>query len=681
MRSTLALFPALAALAAVVAADTTPAPFSLPPNTSPVNPPTDVSLDKRNLCILGLCIGGDLSSAYLSDVNNCGARGNRCPSSWLSGGGRQCVNGVCAPQYCNNLFDFNWLSGQCQDVSSDNQNCGKCGQTCSVANALGTKCVSGSCYATQCSSGYTLASGVCNKNIDTTSDVANCGAVGRKCPSSYSNGSGSICSNGVCQPQSCNAGFGFDYSAQRCRDVTSDSSNCGSVGNVCAFPHGSGSCSNGVCSMKSCSNGFALANGACTKVDTVSDAQNCGSVGNVCSYPNGVAACKSGTCVLDSCQSGYELKTSYFLFWPTTTTCEPLDTSADTQNCGAIGNVCAVENGQPQCVKGVCSAASCNNGYNLVDGTCVGVDTTSDSKNCGGLNIVCPTSYKNGGAGVCINGHCQTACNLLFDFDFGLGFCRDVSSDNSNCGRCGQTCSLSGAKATSCRSGKCYATACDSGFTLSNGACTQTDTTSDVNNCGAVGNACQFSPSGASGVCKNSQCLLTSCPAGYALTAGVCVKQTASQAARIAKRDKVIKPKSLCPGKTEKACPILGSTSYAAAVEHHFNAPTEFSGIMLGQGGYECIDTAQALDSCGGCASTGEGVDCTRIRGAAGVGCEAGVCRVFSCENGWKPSLDGSKCVRVKAHSHGRNSTAAASHVRRHGPHHHHHHGAHVASI
>ncbi|KPV77186.1 uncharacterized protein RHOBADRAFT_8526, partial [Rhodotorula graminis WP1] len=51
------------------------------------------------------------------------------------------------------------------------------------------------------------------------------------------------------------------------------------------------------------------------------------------------------------------------------------------------------------------------------------------------------------------------------------------------------------------------------------------------------------------------------------------------------------------------------------------------------------------LDSCGGCASTGEGMDCTKIRGVQGVGCEGGECRVFSCEAGWKPSLRGDKCV------------------------------------
>ena len=43
-------------------------------------------------------------------------------------------------------------------------------------------------------------------------------------------------------------------------------------------------------------------------------------------------------------------------------------------------------------------------------------------------------------------------------------------------------------------------------------------------------------------------------------------------------------------------------------------------------GDYECLDTAHELESCGGCASTGEGQDCTAIRGIWNVGCVQGRC-------------------------------------------------------
>ncbi|GAA5822784.1 hypothetical protein JCM10212_001513 [Sporobolomyces blumeae] len=679
-------------------------PSSIPANTTAVSPHPDHHLSKRTLCILGICLGGN---SYDSDVNNCGRAGNRCATSWLNGGGAVCSAGVCGPSFCNSGFDFNWLSGFCQNVQSDPQNCGKCGQTCSVANAASTKCISGQCYAQTCNAGYTVSSGVCTKVVDTTSDVNNCGGLGNKCPSSYSYGSGSVCQNSVCQPSSCNSGYAFDYGSQQCRNLMSDSSNCGALGKVCAFPNGAGTCSSGTCSLKSCNSGYYNINGVCTSLNLQSDPNNCGSVGNKCSYDNGVGTCSSGSCSLTSCNSGYQLQTTAFLglFWPSTS-CVAVDTTSDVNNCGAVGNKCTFSNGQGSCKYGTCQYSSCNNGfqlvnnqcsamdltsdinncgavgnrcsfpygtgtcsnskctynsckspYALVSGTCNLVDLLSDSNNCGSVGNVCPSSYSNGGKGYCLLGHCQGACNNLFDFDVLLGFCRDVSSDTQNCGKCGQKCQITGAAATTCKSGVCLATACNSGYTLQNGQCITVNLDSDVNNCGQLGKVCQFLPSGATGVCQNRQCVTTGCPSGYALQSGVCVKSTASQRAR-AKKSKITAPKSLCPSPEEVACPIVGSSSYAQAVAQHFTSGTEFSGVFAGEGGYECLDVTQALDSCGGCASTGEGQDCTKIRGAVSMGCESSKCVVYSCEAGWKPSLAGDKCVRVRSHHGAHNSTA-----------------------
>lgn len=48
---------------------------------------------------------------------------------------------------------------------------GRCGGTCSLTGASGTKCVAAKCYATTCKSGYKLDNGVCT-SIDYTSDGA-----------------------------------------------------------------------------------------------------------------------------------------------------------------------------------------------------------------------------------------------------------------------------------------------------------------------------------------------------------------------------------------------------------------------------------------------------------------------------------------------------------------------------
>ncbi|OCF34128.1 hypothetical protein I316_04077 [Kwoniella heveanensis BCC8398] len=62
---------------------------------------------------------------------------------------------------------------------------------------------------------------------------------------------------------------------------------------------------------------------------------------------------------------------------------------------------------------------------------------------------------------------------------------------------------------------------------------------------------------------------------------------------------------------------------------------------------FECINTAEELESCGGCAqgffndndaaNASIGVDCTSVPGVArgGVSCTSGTCEVFACRPGW----------------------------------------------
>lgn len=117
--------PSLFALASVAVATT----VVKDPNGRAANPTSpnpyipenkEHSLVKRT-CFLGLCYGTSTPD-YTSDEYNCGQKGKVCSTIWTNGWGAQCSNGVCGPAYCYNLFDFNWLSGKCQDVSSDTSN-------------------------------------------------------------------------------------------------------------------------------------------------------------------------------------------------------------------------------------------------------------------------------------------------------------------------------------------------------------------------------------------------------------------------------------------------------------------------------------------------------------------------------------------------------------------------------
>lgn len=97
---------------------------------------------------------------------------------------------------------------------------------------------------------------------------------------------------------------------------------------------------------------------------------------------------------------------------------------------------------------------------------------------------------------------------------------------------------------------------------------------------------------------------------------------------------------------SDRACPIPGSKNFESFTHSH----NQIADFLSAKGGYECIDTSLSLESCGGCASVGQGRDCTAIPGAVGVGCGGGECIIFSCEHGYSLSLDGTECQKKAQH-------------------------------
>ncbi|BGP57334.1 hypothetical protein JCM8202_002711 [Rhodotorula sphaerocarpa] len=60
--------------------------------------------------------------------------------------------------------------------------------------------------------------------------------------------------------------------------------------------------------------------------------------------------------------------------------------------------------------------------------------------------------------------------------------------------------------------------------------------------------------------------------------------------------------------------------------------------------GFECVDTQTSLEQCGGCASAG-GVDCTTIPNVSAVGCVAGACEIWACDDGYEYNPRKNACV------------------------------------
>ncbi|PLW06432.1 hypothetical protein PCANC_04295 [Puccinia coronata f. sp. avenae] len=62
--------------------------------------------------------------------------------------------------------------------------------------------------------------------------------------------------------------------------------------------------------------------------------------------------------------------------------------------------------------------------------------------------------------------------------------------------------------------------------------------------------------------------------------------------------------------------------------------------------GYECVSTQEELEHCGGCSTTGDGVNCNAVVGIKSPGCSRGQCIAFECEEGFYLAPD-KTCARL----------------------------------
>ncbi|WVR05767.1 hypothetical protein IAU60_002792 [Kwoniella sp. DSM 27419] len=101
----------------------------------------------------------------------------------------------------------------------------------------------------------------------------------------------------------------------------------------------------------------------------------------------------------------------------------------------------------------------------------------------------------------------------------------------------------------------------------------------------------------------------------------------------------------LCPGGSV-ACPIPPASGEitmesAAALDSSLKSLADWFKV-----GFECVELDTELNSCGGCLALGAGQDCSTINNAKATGCEAGVCQVYSCFDGYVVTPDRQSCVK-----------------------------------
>ena len=324
------------------------------------------------------CLSGAAGSAshkcgvnLLRDNANCGACGNACltydPFHMIS----QCVDGACELQ-CFSTLVFgtprHWsncngkIDDGCEvDVYSDPNNCGTCGNVC----AGDTPCVAGKCG---CPTGKIACGGRC---VDPLTDDNNCGKCGIRCndipvpnpcsplPPQTRYG----CGNGECGQLRCRRGTADcdgDLPTKVCEsngceveDLATDPNNCGGCAIKCAphevcIPEENSS----YCGIPCEKYGRTLCDDEC--IDLLNDPDSCGACGFICpsAGPHRTRSCQKGVCSYE-CIEGFADCNG-----DPVDGCE-VDLRAHPENCGACGNKCDLQAGQP-CIDGKCLLVDCN---------------------------------------------------------------------------------------------------------------------------------------------------------------------------------------------------------------------------------------------------------------------------------------------------------------------------------
>ena len=318
----------------------------------------------------------------LTDVNNCGECGNKCPSK-----NSMCAEGRCVLS-CNNAteLDCDGLPDNgCEAKTLSNDNCGYCGNVCPADRPCVDRGVLASDYQCGCKPGEIYCGGLygvpsIGECLDPSSSDSHCGACGNACPPG---GDGTVeappntyfgCFEGACGTPKCKTGWGdCDLDPENgCETpLTNNDEHCGTCGYRCQ--------DGTTCDLKVISIGATIPMCMCAKGTTFCGASI---------VQGGVEVERMGNC---------------------------RDLTSDKDNCGACGAPCsAPAHAIAACIYGSCDW-SCNAGWGDCNGSrddgCE-TDISFDPKNCGGCGIAC-----DGIAGqACVNGQCMVEpCSELQD--------------------------------------------------------------------------------------------------------------------------------------------------------------------------------------------------------------------------------------------------------------------------
>jgi hypothetical protein len=538
----------------------------------------------------------------------------------------------CQVDSCNTLFadcDLDTLNGCEVDLRSDASHCGLCGTVCTAPNAQ-TQCLEGLCTVVGCMAGHADCDGssnTCETPLDTPFD---CGSCGTSCSDPDHAEAG--CVEGDCGVGRCVGNFGDcnDTPADGCETVLDVQGNCGACGVTCDFAGSSAVCNAGVCQAGSCGSGYGDCDGddsnGCEPLDS---AQHCGACNAPC-LPASLdhvqtASCQSNSCEI-TCKSGYgdcDANPS-----------NGCETSLnDNLNCGGCDVACSFPSGIGDCSTGTCTFDGCTDGWaNCKNGTGDGCEThvSSDDANCNGCNIAC-TNGKTCMGGVCTDAACTlplaactgTACTTNLSLVGSCGACGNVCAFDAGVTphgtlTCPQTSATPGSEAWGC-SVSCAAgwSNCDGNY--KNGCETDLRT---LSNCGACGQGCSIPNAGET--CQNLTCQVLSCDADWGncdANPNTCetALNTINNCGACATSCSFPNASASCGGSPGARSCQFGSCSDAINKNCDNNTVN----------GCE-TNTNTSASHCGAC-----GLVCADLAHVNTGTCQTGGCQITACDTGW----------------------------------------------
>jgi len=560
----------------------------------------------------GDCDGNDANGCEdsLDGLVNCGTCGTPCSRAHATA---SCSGDVCHIETCDALYDdCNGVDADGCEISLETlTDCGACGVPCDYPGAE-MSCAGGICQIADCDPGWGDCDGVVTNGCENTLDsLQHCGACGVTCDRDHATPS---CSGDTCHIQSC------DSLWDNCNGVDSDGcetsletlTDCGSCNTPCGLPHATANCNGGNCQIGSCDSLWDDCNGTAsdgceTSLETLTD---CGSCGTTCNRSNATPSCNGGSCHIGSCDS----------LWGD---CDGQDSNGCEQtlttlsNCGSCGNTCSLSHAGEECSTGNCRITSCDSDWGNCDGQhSNGCETDLTTlSNCGGCGNTCSLAHASES---CATGQCRIqSCNSLWGNCDGThsNGCETSLETLSDCGSCGTPCSRAHATA-SCAGGSCHIQSCDSGWgdcdgNDSNGCETSLTT---LSNCGSCGTPCSLNH--ASETCATGQCRIQSCNSGW----GNCDGSHSNGC------ENSLDSLSDC-GSCGTTCSRAHATASCSGDVCHIQSCNTLWDNCDGNDPNGCETSLETNSNCGAC-----GVPCSAA--GATTSCAGGSCHITSCDPG-----------------------------------------------